>query len=65
MSKVESLKSIIQEARETSEEFDRKYNYWVEQRLKAPSHQWLFNNLLKALGEERFKAHLEEQLERE
>lgn len=65
MSKVESLNSIIQEAREASEEFDKKYSYWVERRLKAPSHQWLFENLLKALGEDRFKAHLEEQLKQD
>lgn len=61
MSKIESLKQIIQEARETNPEFNKKYEYWVEKRLKAPTQKWLLKHLVESLGENKVRQFLESQ----
>lgn len=59
LDKLESLKQIIEEARSVSPEFNEKYSYWYEKRKKITSHDWLLNQLTKALGEARMRDHLE------
>lgn len=58
MQKIDSLKSLILEARQKSNSFNQKYQTWVVRRNKAPSVDWQFRQLVSALGEERIRQHL-------
>jgi hypothetical protein len=51
------LKTMIEEAAEKSEEFKHKISYW-KRRNKPVDTQWLFNQLLAAIGPVSIKQHL-------
>lgn len=44
------LEDLIKEAANKSPEFKKKWGYWVVQRKKIPTFEWLMENLELALG---------------
>lgn len=58
------IESLIKQASEQSPVFRKKWGYWVVQRKKAPTFDWLMENLEDALGRdyvrEQAKRHIED-----
>lgn len=56
-----TLEQLIEEARTTSATFNQKYFYWTVTRNRKPSMDWLFKNLVEALGVEVVEASIKSE----
>lgn len=45
-----NLKELVEEAKQASPDFKKKYEYWVTQRQKTPTLEWLMPKIESALG---------------
>lgn len=60
-----SLELLVIEAINSDPEFKFKFSYWINKRKKTPDHDWLFTNLVKALGESKVRKAIKEEIKNE